>query len=82
MLIDLVQHEHIKMRLRLRGSSLADVARDLGVAGTTVTSVSQGYRRSRRVESAIAEILGERAENLWPDRYKSEIGAVPVAAIG
>jgi len=65
----LEQHERIKMRLRLTGSSLADVARELGVAATTVTSVSQGYRRSRRIEAAIAEKLGLLVEELWIDRY-------------
>jgi lambda repressor-like predicted transcriptional regulator len=54
----LEQHERIKMQLRLVGSSLADVARELGVRATTVTCVSQGYRRSRRIEAAIADKLG------------------------
>lgn len=66
---ELELHERIKMRLRLAGSSLADVARELGVAGTTVTSVSQGYRRSRRIEAAIAAKLGVRPADLWPERY-------------
>lgn len=65
----LEQHERIKMRLRLAGSSLADVARELGVKATTVTSVSQGYRRSRRIEAAIAHKLGIAPDQLWPDRY-------------
>jgi Ner family transcriptional regulator len=63
------QHERIKMRLRLAGSSLACVARELGVAATTVTSVSQGARRSRRIEALIAAKLGLRPAQLWPDRY-------------
>lgn len=67
--VDLLQHENIKMRLRIVGSSLAAIARELGVTGTTVTSVSQGYRRSRRIESAIAEKLGSSSEALWPARY-------------
>jgi Ner family transcriptional regulator len=70
----LEQHERIKMRLRLAGSSLADVARELGVAATTVTSVSQGYRRSRRIESTIAEKLRVSVEELWKDRYPSDGG--------
>lgn len=57
------------MWLRVAGSSLAEVARELGVTGTTVTSVSQGYRRSRRIESAIASKLGVAPGSLWPDRY-------------
>ncbi len=63
------QHERIKMKLRLCGSSLADVARELSVTRTTVTSVSQGYRRSRRIETAIAAKLGLPPERVWPDRY-------------
>ncbi|SEP72877.1 Winged helix-turn-helix DNA-binding [Solimonas aquatica] len=63
------------MRLRIAGSSLAEVARDLGVAGTTVTSVSQGYRRSRRIETAIAAKLSVRPEELWPDRYPNTEGS-------
>lgn len=65
----LEQHEEIKMRLRVAGSSLAQIARDLDVAATTVTSVSQGYRRSRRIENAIAAKLGMLPEALWRDRY-------------
>lgn len=62
------------MRLRLAGSSLAAVARELGVAATTVTSVSQGYRRSRRIETAIADKLGMKAEEVWKDRYQAARG--------
>lgn len=68
---ELELHERIKMRLRLAGSSLADVARELSVAGTTVTSVSQGYRRSRRIEAVIATKLGMQPDDLWPDRYRN-----------
>jgi lambda repressor-like predicted transcriptional regulator len=66
---DLQQHERVKMRLRLADTSLADVARELGVAATTVTSVSQGFRRSRRIEALIAEKLQTTPSRLWPDRY-------------
>jgi lambda repressor-like predicted transcriptional regulator len=69
----LEQHERIKMRLRLAGSSLAKIARELGVAATTVTSVSQGYRRSRRIEGAIAAKLGKQAVSLWPERYPNDV---------
>ncbi len=63
------RHEQIKMRLRLAGSSLSDVARELGVAATTVTSVSQGARRSRRIEALIAAKLKTTPARLWPARY-------------
>lgn len=65
----LQQHERVKMRLRLAGTSLAEVARELGVAATTVTSVSQGFRRSRRIETLIAQKLQTTPSRLWPDRY-------------
>ncbi len=64
------QHERIKMQLRLRGSSLAEVARELGVTRTTVTAVCQGRCRSRRIELAIATKLGQTAEQLWPERHR------------
>lgn len=57
------------MRLRLVGSSLSQIARELSVAPTTVTSVSQGHRRSRRIESAIAAKLNILPQALWRDRY-------------
>lgn len=63
------QHERIKMRLRLAGSSLAAVARELGVSSTTVIIVSQGMRRSRRIEALIADKLHTTPQRLWPDRY-------------
>lgn len=59
------------MRLRLAGTSLAQIARDLGVTPTTVTSVSQGDRRSRRIEHTIALRLSTTPDKLWPDRYLS-----------
>lgn len=69
---ELQRHERIKVRLKRAGSSLAEIARELGVTGSTVTSVSQGYRRSRRIERAIADKLRETPERLWPDRYPKE----------
>ncbi|HOV56421.1 MAG TPA: helix-turn-helix domain-containing protein [Rhodanobacteraceae bacterium] len=63
------QHELIKAGLRLRGTSFAEIARRLDVAPTTVTIVSQGHRRSRRIEAAIAQALDVALERLWPDRY-------------
>lgn len=65
------RHERIKMKLRLAGSSLAQVARELQVQPTTVTSVSRGLSRSKRIESRIAEVLKTTPDKLWPDRYEA-----------
>jgi Ner family transcriptional regulator len=59
------------MKLRLAGSSLAQVARELQVQPTTVTSVSRGLSRSKRIESRIAEVLRTTPDKLWPDRYEA-----------
>ncbi len=56
--IDLIRHLLIRKRLRDAGSSISALARELSVAPETVTIVSQGYRKSHRVQTAIAETLG------------------------
>lgn len=76
------QHELVKMRLRLAGSSLAEIARELSVTPTTVTIVSQGQRRSRRIEQAIAAKLGTTAALLWPERYAQRGSQTLGAAAG
>ena len=68
-MIDDKLHARIKGALALRGQNLSTIARDLGVAPTTVSIVSRGFRRSRRIEQAIAEAIGCPPARLWPDRY-------------
>jgi len=62
------QHELIKMRLRVAGSSFAKISRELDCALTTVSMVSKGKRRSKRIEQAIADKLGVSHQELWQDR--------------
>ncbi|WP_434734772.1 helix-turn-helix domain-containing protein [Chiayiivirga sp.] len=70
------------MRLRLAGSSLACVARELGVQPTTVTSVCLGQRRSRRIEDLIAAKLDSTPAKLWPERYSDSEALLPLAREG
>lgn len=63
------RYERLKMRLRLAGSSFAQIGRDLDVHPTTVTGVCRGTSRSRRIELHVARILGTSPEKLWPERY-------------
>ena len=69
-MIDEKRHNRIKAALQLKGSSLSAVARHLNVTPTTVSTVSRGFRRSRRIETQIAAELGCDIEDLWPERYK------------
>lgn len=65
-------HEMIRARLRIAGSSFSALARELGKTPASVSLVSQGLRRSQRIQRAIAKKLGTTSEKIWPDRYKQE----------
>lgn len=65
-------HERLKMELRLRGKSIASVARELEVLRSTVTLVSQGLRRSLKIERALADAVDTTPAELFPDRYPAE----------
>ena len=68
-MLNLPAHNNVKLALKSVGSSLTKVAAELDVRPATVTIVSQGHRRSRRIEEAIAEKLGMTAQEIWPERY-------------
>jgi len=68
-MIDDKRHAQIKSALSLKHITLSDIARSIDVTPGTVSIVSRGFRRSRRIEAAIATALGSTAEELWPDRY-------------
>lgn len=59
--------EWIKFQLRIRGSSLSALARDLGVSRHAPRlALVKPYPR---MEKAIAEKLELRPQELWPERY-------------
>ncbi|MDX2270357.1 MAG: helix-turn-helix domain-containing protein [Cyanobacteriota bacterium] len=68
-----MHREEIKAQLRLKGSSLAGVSRELGVTKQTVNAVLAGKGRSKRIETAIAQKLGLSVEEVWPDRYPAAV---------
>lgn len=53
-------------------NSISLIAESIGVSVATVIVVSQGYRKSARVQAAIAKALNRRPEEIWPDRYEPE----------
>ncbi len=58
-------HEALKMELRLRGSSLAAIAREVGVTRTTVSLVGLRKMSVPRVERALAAAVGKSVEELF-----------------
>ncbi|MEF8834253.1 MAG: helix-turn-helix domain-containing protein [Halofilum sp. (in: g-proteobacteria)] len=64
------RNEWIKFQLRIRGSSLSQLARDLGVTRQAVrNALSSRYPRMERV---IAAEIGLNPERIWPERYRSD----------
>ena len=66
------EHERLTTEVRRRGTSLSRVAAQMGVFPGSVTAVSQGIRRSKRIEEELATAIGTTPEKLFPDRYTSE----------
>lgn len=77
MSVDLQRHELVKFRLRAGGSSFAEIARAEGVLQSSVTVVSQGYRRSHRIQAAIAKAFGTTPQELFPERYAEKENRPP-----
>lgn len=67
-----IRNEQIKLKLKMKGIRLADVAKDLGVTPGLVSGALLGRFRSARVENAVAAILETSPEALWPDRYNDK----------
>lgn len=67
------RNEWIKFQLRIRGSSLSQLARDLGVTRQAVrNALSSRYPRMERV---IAAEIGLDPEMIWPERYRKDYTA-------
>lgn len=60
-------HERLKAELRIRGTSLAQISRDLGVSDSALTLVGKRMCRSKRIEEALALAVGASPEDLFPD---------------
>lgn len=47
------------------------IAQKCGVTEAAVSWVVMGRNKSKRIRSAIAEAVGRKAEELWPEKRKS-----------
>lgn len=66
--------EWVKYQLRLRGSSLSQIARDLSVdRSAPARTVSRNYPK---MQNAIASALGMNPQQIWPERYPAEAAEV------
>jgi Ner family transcriptional regulator len=66
------RNEWIKYRLRVGGSSLSQLARELGVTRQAVRNALT--RRYPRMERVIAAEIGLPPHCIWPERYPEGVG--------
>jgi len=62
-------HIWIKAELRRRGTNMAELSRSIGVTQGSVSLVSQGLHRSKRIELELAKAVDMTPQVLFPDRY-------------
>lgn len=62
--------EWIKYQLRIRGSSAAKLARQLGITDRAIRATKE--RAYPRVERAIAAALDTEPAKLWPERWNGD----------
>jgi lambda repressor-like predicted transcriptional regulator len=61
--------EDIKASLKKKGSSGAQIARQLTVSRSTVSEVISGRTKSRRIARTISLAVGISVSQLWPGKY-------------
>jgi lambda repressor-like predicted transcriptional regulator len=62
----------IKKRLRKKGLTLTKVARQNGVALSTLSHILSGKRKTPRLRKAVADALGLEYSVVWERREKPE----------
>jgi predicted transcriptional regulator len=59
--------QKVKAKMVLKKISQTHIATKLGITPGTVSAVVNRKRKSKRVQRAIADELGEKYESLWND---------------
>lgn len=62
--------EEIKAKIRMQGVTGAQIADDLGVSRTAVSSVIAGRSTSNRIANYISNLVGIPTDKLWPPQPK------------
>ena len=73
--------QYIRYRLNLSGKKLVEISRKLGLHHTNTHKVICGFRRSFRIESEIARILGKADWNEVVLEARSEVQKKPISVI-
>ena len=58
----------IRAELLLRGVRPSEIARKLKVGRAAISNVITGCGKSRRIQEAIAEMIGKTVEEIWPEK--------------
>lgn len=61
--------EQIKAEIRMRGTTPAAIADNLGISRMTVSNVIHGRTKSFRVASAISTLIKKPTATIWPVQY-------------
>lgn len=61
------QAAYIQYLLKIRGKRQKDLAKKLGVTEASVSQVINGHRRSKRIEKALARMVGMPHKALFPE---------------
>lgn len=73
--------EEIKAAMRMKGTTPAALADELNLSKSTVSQVINGVGTSRRVQEAIAKLLGKPVTAIWAPK-KTGLRRVRRAAQG
>ncbi|MBF9263374.1 helix-turn-helix domain-containing protein [Paracidovorax cattleyae] len=63
--------EQIKAEIRMRETTPAAIADELGVSRSMVSHVINGVAKSARIAEHIAKLVGKSTSQLWPEQTKS-----------
>lgn len=65
--------ELIKAEIRMRGTTAAAIADDMGLTRTAVTAVIANRSKSQAIRERIAALLGKQVNTLWPIKPSSGV---------
>lgn len=62
---DLMRYKLIRQSFIMHGRTMSGLACELGVSPALVTMVARGQRRQKRVQDALAAVVGIERSELW-----------------